>query len=82
MAASGQRIASECGVYARLGDQECVGPFGSTFQVADMSRALCSVGKIGNGGAKVVFDKDEGHAIRWNTAIAIFKRQGGPYTLP
>ena len=54
----------------------------STFQVADVSRALYSVSKICDDNCEVHFTKTEGRVTRDGKVIAVFLREGGLYVAP
>ena len=53
----------------------------STFQVADVTRALYSVSKICDEGCVVTFDATEGVVTKDGKVITRFKREGGLYVV-
>jgi len=80
VAANKQVIANEGQAMLNLmaGDRKMK----STFQVAKVSRALMSIGKICDQGHKVIFDKNEGKVLDSNgKMICKFVRRGGLYVM-
>ena len=53
----------------------------STFQVADISRPLWSVGKICDSGCRVIFSMDKAEVVHEKSGkrVCSFQRQGGLY---
>ena len=52
----------------------------STFQVADVTRALYSVSKICDDGCEVYFTATEAVVTKHGNVVTRFKREGGLYT--
>jgi hypothetical protein len=78
IAANGDRIANLGEVPMRLKSEDGA-VFSSTFQVADVTRPLYSVGRICDQGCSVSFDRDKAAVTKSGRTIATFKRQGGLY---
>jgi len=79
IAANGQRIKNRGQVQAKMVDNKLGTSFGSTFQVADVSRPLYSVSKMCDAGAKVEIDAKEAVVKKGGRTLARFVRQGGLY---
>ncbi len=79
IAANGQRIANHCQVQAKVLHDKLGTSFGSTFQVAEVSRPLYSVSKMCDAGAKVTIDAREALVHKGGRLLARFERQGGLY---
>ena len=79
IAANGQRIANHGQVQARVLHDKLGTSFGSTFQVAEVSRPLYSVSKMCDAGAKVTIDAREALVHKGGRLLARFERQGGLY---
>ena len=74
-------------VLRNLGEKElnvitCEGfPATTTFQIADVTRPLCSIAKVCDKGNKVIFEKDCGYVEdQWGTR-SYFQRKGNIYTM-
>ncbi len=79
IAANGQRIRN-CGqVQATMMDKQLGTSFGSTFQVAEVSRPLYSVSKMCDAGATVEIDAKQALVKKGGRVLARFVRQGGLY---
>jgi hypothetical protein len=50
----------------------------TTFQIAKVSRPLMSVGRLGDAGMQVIFDKDQARVVAKDGSVAcVFERQDG-----
>ena len=74
-------------VLKNLGEKElsvvtCEGfPATTTFQIADVTRPLCSIAKVCDKGNRVIFEKDCGYVEdQWGTR-SYFERKGNIYTM-
>jgi len=79
IAANGQRIANRGQVQARVVHEKLGTSFGSTFQVAEVSRPLYSVSKMCDTGATVTINAKEALVHKGGRLLARFERQGGLY---
>ncbi len=79
IAANGQRIANQGQVQAKVSHDKLGTSFGSTFQVAEVSRPLYSVSKMCDAGATVRIDAKEALVHKNGRLLARFERQGGLY---
>ncbi len=79
IAANVQRIANRGQVQARVVHDKLGTTFGSTFQVADVSRPLYSVSKMCDAGATVSVNAKEALVYKNGRLLARFERQGGLY---
>ena len=79
LAANGDKIPNLGEAKLGLRDVETQGAFESVFQVADVTRPLCSVGKICDAGAEVKFTKERAEVFFNGNLLAVFEREGGLY---
>ena len=79
IAANGQRIANRGQVQAKVSHEGLGTSFGSTFQLAEVSRPLYSVSKMCDTGATVTIDAREALVHKNGRLLARFERQGGLY---
>jgi hypothetical protein len=78
LAANGDRIANLGEVPLTMRSKEGA-KFGSTFQVADVTRPLYSVGRMCDAGCTVSFTKDLAVVKKGDQTMVTFKRSGGHY---
>jgi len=78
LAANGDRIANLGEVPLTMRSKDGA-KFGSTFQVADVTRPLYSVGRMCDAGCTVSFTKDAAVVKKGEQTMVTFKRSGGLY---
>jgi hypothetical protein len=79
VAACGTRILNQGEIHMTMTGDDCSKPVNSTFQAADVTRALYSVSQICDTGCTVTFDKQKGVVARDGREVARFPRKGGLY---
>ena len=79
VSASGDRMKNRGEAKLKLGDPRAGTILTSTFQVADVTRALYSVSKMCDEGCIVTFDDKEGVVTKDGKVVARFVREGGLY---
>ena len=79
VSASGDRMKNRGQAKLKLGDPRAKTVLTSTFQVADVTRALYSVSKMCDEGCIVTFNESEGVVTKDGKVVARFVREGGLY---
>ena len=79
VSASGDRMKNRGEAKLKLTDPRAGTILTSTFQVADVTRALYSVSKMCDEGCTVTFDDKEGIVRKDGKVVARFVREGGLY---
>ncbi len=79
VAANGSRIQNQGQVTAQMSHTKLGTSFGSTFQMANVSRPLYSVSKMCDMGAQVTIDAKKALVYKNGKLLARFERQGGLY---
>ena len=79
VAANGDRMRNRGEAKLKLNDPKAGTTLHSTFQVADVTRALYSVSKMCDEGCQVTFTASEGTVTKDGKVVARFVREGGLY---
>ena len=79
VAANGDRMRNRGEARLKLADPKAGTTIHSTFQVADVTRALYSVSKMCDEGCVVTFTESEGTVTKDGQVVARFVREGGLY---
>ena len=79
IAANGDKILNQGELDLIMSGDDCNGTIGSTFQAADVTRALYSVSRICDNGCEVSFNSDRGIVTKSGREVARFNRSGGLY---
>ena len=79
VAANSDRMRNQGEARLRLSDPKAGTTLHSTFQVADVTRALYSVSKMCDEGCVVTFSATEGLVTKDGQVVARFAREGGLY---
>ena len=79
VAANGDRMRNRGEARLKLSDPKAGTTLHSTFQVADVTRALYSVSKMCDEGCVVTFTESEGTVTKDGKVVARFVREGGLY---
>jgi len=79
VAACGSRIVNQGEMSMAMSIEGSKRPVRSTFQAADVTRALFSVSQICDNGCEVHFTKEKGIVTKNGRTIATFPRRGGLY---